>query len=124
MSLRCAPAAVAFLAACATAPDSATDETTRLEPLGQYEVTLSSESLVSEGTMSIRGGPGTYRGALVAGGMSAVITGVEVGMNQMHVRATVGVGTLILRLSGDGHFLAGNWVMGTRRGTVTATRLR
>lgn len=113
-----------FLAACATSPESATDETTRMDPLGQYEVTLSSESLVSEGTMSIRGEPGAYRGALVAGGMTAVITGVEVDGNLMHVRATVGVGRLTLRLAGDGHFLAGNWVMGTRRGTVTATRLR
>lgn len=95
-----------------------------MDPLGQYEVTLSSESLVSEGTMSIRGEPGAYRGALVAGGMTAVITGVDVDANQMHVRASVDFSTLVLRLAGDGHFLAGNWVMGTRRGTVTATRIR
>lgn len=124
MRLRFATAAVGFLAGCATPPNATVGEATRLDPLGQYEVTLSSESLVSEGTMSIRGEPGAYRGALVAGDMTAVITGVEVGVDLMHVRATVGVGRLILRLAGDGHFLAGNWVMGTRRGTVTATRLR
>lgn len=114
-------AAAAFLWGCA---HGAAVGDARLNPLGEYDVTLSSESLVSEGTMSIEGGPGAYRGLLVAGSMTARIVGVEVDVNQMHVTATVESGRLVLRLAGDESFLAGNWVLGTRRGTVTATRLR
>lgn len=95
-----------------------------LDPLGEYEVTLSSESLVSEGTMTIEGEPGAYRGALVAGRMTARIVGVEVGVNLVIVTATVESGRLVLRLAGDESFLSGNWVLGTRRGTVTAHRSR
>ena len=114
-------AAAAFLWGCAHGPVVGDG---MLNPLGEYEVTLSSEILVSEGTMSIRGVPGAYRGTLAAGGMNARIVGVEVDVNQMHVTATVESGSLVLRLAGDESSLAGNWVMGTRRGTVTATRLR
>lgn len=95
-----------------------------LDPLGEYEVTLSSESLVAEGTMTIEGEPGAYRGALVAGRMTARIVGVEVGVNLVIVTATVESGRLVLRLAGDESFLSGNWVLGTRRGTVTANRSR
>lgn len=121
--MRLCPAAVAvgFLWGCAHGPAVGK---ARLDPLGEYEVTLSSESLVSEGTMSIEGEPGAYRGTLVAGRMTARITGVEVDANLMHVIAAVESGRLVLRLAGDESFLAGNWVMGTRRGTVTATRRR
>ena len=121
MRLRTAAVAVAFLWGCAHGP--AVGGAT-LDPLGEYEVTLSSESLVSEGTMTIEGEPGAYRGALVAGRMTARIVGVEVGVNLMHVTAAVESGRLVLRLAGDESLLAGNWVMGTRRGTVTATRRR
>ena len=121
MRVRAAAAAAALLWGCAHGPVVGE---ARLNPLGEYEVTLSSESLVSEGTMSIEGGPGAYRGSLVAGSMTARIIGVEVGANLMHVTATVESGRLVLRLAGDESFLAGNWVMGTRRGTVVATRLR
>lgn len=114
-------AAAAFLWSCAHVPGAG--EAT-LDPLGEYEVTLSSESLVSEGTMTIEGEPGAYRGALVAGRMTARIIGVEVGENLVHVTAAVESGRLVLRLAGDESFLSGNWVMGTRRGTVTASRLR
>ncbi len=121
MRLRPGTVAVAFLWGCAHGP--AVGEAA-LDPLGEYEVTLSSESLVSEGTMSIEGEPGAYRGTLVAGRMTARIVGVEAGVNLMHVTAAVESGRLVLRLAGDESFLAGNWVMGTRRGTVTATRVR
>lgn len=121
MILRLGMAAVAVLWGCAHGPAGGEAS---LDPLGEYEVTLSSESLVSEGMMTIQGEPGAYRGTLVAGRMTARIVGVEVDANLMHVTAAVESGRLVLRLAGDGSFLAGNWVLGTRRGTVTATRRR
>ena len=125
MRFRLCPAAAAFLWGCAHGPVAGEGTLEApLDPLGEYEVTLSSESLVSEGTMTIEGQPGAYRGALVAGRMTARIIGVEVGVNLVHVTATVESGRLVLRLAGDESFLSGNWVMGTRRGTVTASRLR
>ena len=111
--------AVALLASCATAPGG---ESPSFDPTGIYDVTMASQGLVSEGTMTLRGVPGNYRGNLSAGGMSAEIGRVEIGEDNMSLRAETDGGTLILRLLKDGTFLSGNWVLGDRRGTFTAEK--
>lgn len=78
--------------------------------------------MVAEGVMEIRGAPGAYRGRLEAGGLSADIVAVETGPGHMAVEADTGQGTVVLRLAVDDGFLSGNWVLGLRRGTVTAQR--
>lgn len=92
------------------------------DPAGGYDVTLASDVMVAEGVMEIRGAPGAYRGRLEAGGLSAEIVAVETGPGQMTVDADTGQGTIVLRLAVDDGFLSGNWVLGPRRGTVTAER--
>lgn len=78
--------------------------------------------MVAEGVMEIRGTPGAYRGRLEAGGLSADVMAVETGPGHMTVEADTGQGTIVLRLTVDGGFLSGNWVLGLRRGTMTAER--
>ena len=95
-----------------------------IDPVGAYGLTMSSESQVSEGWMSINGQPGAYTGRVVVGGTVAAIRFVEVGPGQLNVRAAMPSGTLILRLTGDAEYLSGNWVLGSRRGTITATKRR
>lgn len=79
---------------------------------------------MAEGVLEIRGAPGTYRGRLEAGGLFAEIVAVETGPGQMTVDADTGQGTIVLRLAVHDGFLSGNWVLGPRRGTVTAERRR
>ena len=116
-------ATVGPLAGCATGAGPGT-EGPALDPLGVYNLTMSSESLVSEGMIEIRGSPGNYRGRLVVGGTEAAIGSVEVGAGHMNVRAIMPTGTLVLRLAGDGAFFSGNWVLGAQRGTVIAEKAR
>ena len=115
-----APAAMLLAAACASTPSSAGST---WDPTGIYDVTMASEGMVGEGTMTIRGIPGAYRGTLAAGGVSAEIRRVEVGDGDVNIRAeTTGGMLLILRLLRDGSYLTGNWVLGERRGTFVAQR--
>ncbi len=95
-----------------------------MDPVGVYDLTMSSESQVSEASMLIRGQPGAYTGRVAVGATVAQIRFVEVGPGQLNVRAAMPSGTLILRLTRDADYLAGNWVLGSRRGTVTATKRR
>lgn len=74
--------------------------------------------------MDVRGAPGAYRGRLEAGGLSAEIVAVETGPGHMTVEADTGQGKVVLRLAVNDGFLSGNWVLGLRRGTVTAERRR
>lgn len=117
--MRLAPAAVVLAAACASASGTAGSS---WDPTGIYDVTLASEGMVGEGTMTVRGIPGAYRGTLSAGGVSAEIRRVEVGNGDVNIRAETAAGMLILRLLRDGSYLTGNWVLGERRGTVVAQR--
>lgn len=120
---RLIPAALAC--ACAGAPGPAgapSSVATTFDPAGGYDVTLASEVMVAEGVMEIRGAPGAYRGRLEAGGLSAEIVAVETGPGQMTVDADTGQGMIVLRLAVDDDILSGNWVLGPRRGTVTAER--
>ncbi|MDH3224750.1 MAG: hypothetical protein OEO23_13610, partial [Gemmatimonadota bacterium] len=123
-----APAlAVCILASCATSPSRAgiqgrADGTASHDPTGIYDVTLASQGMVSEGTMTLRGVPGDYRGTLSVSGFSAEIGEVEVGEADMQIRARTDRGMLILRLLRDGSFLSGNWILGEGRGTVTAEK--
>ncbi|MGI9626221.1 MAG: hypothetical protein ACR2QM_05240 [Longimicrobiales bacterium] len=102
---------------CASTPNGG--EST-FDPTGIYDVTMATQGLVSEGTMTIRGVPGDYRGTLDAGGVSAEIHSVEVGEDNLNVQAQTTRGVLILRLARDGGFLSGNWVLADRRGTFSA----
>ena len=111
--------AAALGSACATTSGG---EAPSFDPTGIYDVTMASQGLVSEGTMTVRGVPGRYRGTLSAGGMSAEVHRVEVGEDNMSLWAETDGGTLILRLLKDGSFLSGNWVLGERRGTFTAEK--
>ena len=95
-----------------------------MDPVGVYDLTMSSESQVSEASMLIKGQPGAYSGSVVVGGTVVQIRFVEVGPGQLNVQAVMPSGTLILRLTRDGDYLAGNWVLGSRRGAVTATKRR
>ncbi|MYK66687.1 MAG: hypothetical protein F4022_09460 [Gemmatimonadetes bacterium] len=110
-----------LLAGCATAPAPAAEEPV-LDPVGDYDLSMSSETQVSDGTMEIRGEPGHYRGLFSVGALSAVISEVETGAGALNVHANLAQGTLMLRLTGDGRCFAGNWVLGTQRGTITAEK--
>ena len=112
-----------LVSGCAT-PASQDVQGPALNPVGGYDLTMSSESQVSEASMSISGRPGVYTGRVVVGGTVAPIRFVEVGPGQLNVRAAMPSGTLILRLTRDAEYLSGNWVLGSRRGTVTATKRR
>ena len=98
----------------ASAPD--------FDPTGVYDITMAAQGLVSEGEMSIRGTPGSYRGVLAAGGISAEIRSVDVGTGNMNVRGETTGGSIVIRLVRDGDFFSGNWLYGDRRGTFTAQR--
>lgn len=98
------------------------DEGTVLDPVGVYDVTMSSQSQVSEGTIEIRGRPGRYHGSLQLGSVSAALERVEPGAGILHLRVGLPAGTLVVRLTGDGKSFSGNWVLETQRGTVTATK--
>lgn len=90
------------------------------DPAGGYEVTMSSERMVSEGTMEVRGipdEPGSYTGVITVGSVTARIVNVDAGDDHMTVQAIASQGTLILRLAWDGEYLSGNWILGPQRGT-------
>ena len=110
-----------WLAGCATSPAVATEEPI-LDPVGTYDLSMSSATLVSDGTMVIRGAPGSYRGSFSVGTVSVVIAGVETGVGVLNVHADLPQGRIILRLTGDGFRFAGNWVLGAQRGTITAEK--
>ena len=93
-----------------------------MDPVGVYDVTMSSQSQVSKGTIEIRGKPGRYHGSVQLGSVSAVLERVEPGAGILHLRVKLPGGTLVLRLTGDGRSFSGNWVLGVQRGTVVATR--
>ena len=111
-----------LLAGCASAPAPASEQPVP-DPVGDYGLSMSSATRVSEGTMEIRGEPGDYRGLFSVGNLSAVITGVEMGVSVFNVQAILSQGMLMIRLTGDGRCFAGNWVLGTQRGTITAEKL-
>ncbi len=94
------------------------------EPAGEYDVTMSSERMVSEGTMDIRGEPGGYAGVITVGGVTARIVSVEAGADHMTVHAIAAQGNLILRLVWDGESLSGNWILGAQRGTFAGRKRR
>ena len=123
MALPLALATLGLALGCAT-PSGEGGQGPVIDPVGAYSLTMSSESLVSEASMSIRGTSGAYTGTVVVGGTVAAIRFVEVGPGQLNVRAAMPSGTLILRLTRDADYLAGNWVLGSRRGSVTATKRR
>ena len=110
-----------WLAGCATAPAPATEERI-LDPVGTYDLSMSSVTLVSDGTMVIRGEPGNYRGTFSVGRLSVAIAGVETGVGVLNVHADLPQGRIVLRLAGDGFRFAGNWVLGAQRGTITAEK--
>ena len=92
------------------------------DPVGWYDVTMSSERMVSEGTMDVRGEPGDYTGMIAVGSVSARIVNVEPGEDHMTVHATARQANLILRLVWDGEFLSGNWILGAQRGTFAGRK--
>lgn len=96
--------------------------TTAFDPVGRYDLTMSSETMVSEGWMEIRGEPATYTGLIDIGGVAARILSLEVGEDHMTVRATTSQRPLILRLARDENFLSGNWILGRQRGTIVARK--
>lgn len=110
-----------WLSGCAASPARTTEESV-LDPVGTYDLSMSSATQVSDGTMTIRGEPGNYRGTFSVGVLSAAIAGVETGVGLLNVHANLAQGTLVLRLAGDGVSFAGNWVLGVQRGTITAEK--
>lgn len=97
-------------------------ETAPLDPVGAYELTMSSEVMVAEGTMEIRGKPGNYVGTVDIGGMGGRVVSVAPGVGRLAVDIDTHRGRLVLRLVGDGSALSGNWVLGEQRGTIAAKR--
>lgn len=102
-------------------PEPAT-ETAAMDPVGVYDLTMSSETMVSEGTMEIYGEPGGYEGRISLGVVTGRIVLVEAGEGQLIVQVALQEGRLTLRLAGDVSFLSGNWILGKRRGAVVAKR--
>ena len=92
------------------------------DPRGTYEVTMASAGMVSEGTMTIHGSPGAYRGTLALPSGPTPLEKVRVGTGRLDIEAELPSGRLIVRLVRDGTHLSGNWVLGSRRGTFTANR--
>lgn len=121
--VRCFPFVLiaGWLPGCATSPVVATEERI-LDPVGTYDLSMSSVTLVSDGTMVIRGEPGNYRGTFSVGVLSVAIAGVEAGAGVLNVHADLPQGRIILRLTGDGFRFAGNWLLGAQRGTITAEK--
>lgn len=125
--LRAFPA-VLLLAGCAVMqgppPEGLPADATEAgpDPVGVYDVTMSSQSQVSEGTFEIRGDTRKYRGTLVLGTVSAVLESVEADAGVIHLRVKMPAGTLVLRLAGDGRCFSGNWVLDMQRGTVAAEK--
>lgn len=93
-----------------------------IDPIGMYDLTMSSETMVSEGTMEIYGEPGGYLGRVSVGSVNGRILLVEPGEGGLTVQVDVEGGRLVFRLAGDAFYLSGNWIMGGRRGTVVAER--
>lgn len=93
-----------------------------MDPVGVYDLTMSSETMVSEGTLEIYGEPGEYLGSVSVGGVSGRIILVEPGEGRISIQVEVEGGRLVFRLAGDAGYLSGNWVMGGRRGTAVAER--
>ena len=93
-------------------------------PAGVYELTMSSETMVSAGRMEIRGEPERYVGTLAIGGISGRIVRVMSDVGQLVVDVDTQAWLLLLRLAGSGSTLTGHWVLGERRGTVVAERSR
>ncbi len=93
-----------------------------LDPVGVYDLTMSSQSRVSRGTFEIRGGPRKYHGSLVLGTVAVALESVGTSAGMIHIRARMTAGALVLRLVGDGRCFSGNWVLGTQRGTVVAEK--
>lgn len=91
-------------------------------PVGWYDVTMSSERMVSEGTMDVVGEPGNYTGMIAVGSVAARIVTVEAGEDHMTVHAITRQTNLILRLAWDGEFLSGNWILGGQRGTFVGRK--
>ena len=105
---------------CATpgsAGDIASPTAAGFDPVGRYDLTMSSATMVSEGSMEIRGEPGGYTGLINITGVAARVTSLEAGEDHMTVHATARQTNLILRLVWDGEFLSGNWILGAQRGT-------
>lgn len=92
------------------------------DPVGWYDVTMSSERMVSEGTMDIRGEPGNYTGMIAVGSVIARIVNVDAGEDHMAVHATARQTNLILRLAWDGESVSGNWILGAQRGTFVGRK--
>lgn len=103
-------------------PVEAEGEGAAIDPIGIYDLTMSSETMVSEGTMEIYGEPGGYLGRVSVGSVNGRILLVEPGEGGLTVQVDVEGGRLVFRLAGDPSYLSGNWVMGGRRGTVVAER--
>ena len=95
-----------------------------LNPVGTYDLTMSSEIMVAEGTMQIRGRPDRYSGTVAVGSFGGRIVKVEPGAGQLVVEVDTETGRLVFRLAGDGSRLSGNWVLGQLRGTIVAERSR
>ena len=94
-----------------------------MDPVGVYDLTMSSETMVSEGTLEIYGEPGAYLGRVSVGGVNGRIVLVEPGEGHLAIQVEVEGGRrLVFRLAGDSSFLSGNWVMGGRRGAAVAER--
>lgn len=117
------PAAGCGLRPLDTAPEPAPgNEEAAMDPVGIYDLTMSSETMVSEGTLEIYGEPGAYLGRVSVGGVNGRIILVEPGEGRISIQVEVEGGRLVFRLAGDSAYLSGNWVMGGRRGTAVAER--
>ncbi|MYG80597.1 MAG: hypothetical protein F4187_01950 [Gemmatimonadetes bacterium] len=95
-----------------------------LDPVGTYDLTMSSDIMVAEGTMEIRGRPGRYVGTVAIGSFGGRIVSVEPGAGQLVGEVDSETGRLVFRLTADGAYLSGNWVLGQLRGTIVAERSR
>lgn len=116
---------VLVAAGCATpgpSGDAASPTAPGFDPVGRYDLTMSSATMVSEGSMEIRGEPGGYTGMINITGVAARVTNLEAGEDHMTVHAITGEHPLILRLARDGDFLSGNWILGPQRGTIIANK--
>ena len=115
--------ALVFLAGCSATAGGIAERSDALDPVGGYEITMASASMVSEGTMEIVGTREGWGGELVLGSVRGPVAEVDAGPDHMTVHAAANGRPLVLRLVWDGEVFSGNWIMGNQRGTVSARKV-
>ena len=95
-----------------------------LDPVGSYEFATTVNGQFVNGTMSIAGAPGAYKGRILTNMFPEIpIAGVVVDGQTMVVRGNMPDGELTLNLKFKGEIFTGNWALGDESGAFTGKKL-